>query len=275
MKNSNNESYNKQIYTIIALSIAIILGIVYLLVSGGTERIQEVLRNRKQKEEVAEVTPTPSSTPTPTPTPSATPTPTPTPEPTEEPNDADVTTNDSLTKIVNPTHYIDADYEPSDLEYVNVPSLGEFYLRKDARAACEEMFAAAMNDNIQLVLLSAYRSYAEQQYIYQQYVAEAGEAAYAQSDSIPGGTEHQLGLSIDLGDYSGVCQLQTCFDELESSQWLMENSYKYGYILRHPQGMEEYTHINYNPWSYRYVGKEEAKKIFESGKSMEEFYNFE
>lgn len=192
--------------------------------------------------------------------------------PEEERKKVDVTTDSSFTKIVNPQHLLDRNYEASDMEIPEIQQYGQQLLRREAALALEEMFAAAKNDGINLFLISGYRAYGEQEYLYQYYLNQSSVEALAMSDSIPGGTEHQLGLSVDLGGTDHVCELQNCFEDTATYKWLKDNSYKYGYIERHPKGKEEYTHIAYNPWSFRYIGKEEAKHIFDSKMAVEEYY---
>ena len=183
----------------------------------------------------------------------------------------DVTTDSSINRIVNPTMKVNAEYEPNDLVSPNVQQYGNQLLRQEASTSLEEMFANARNDGINLFLISGYRSYQEQDDLYHYYINQ-GYQNMEMSDSVPGGTEHQLGLSVDLGSIDHVCELNTCFNETAAYEWLKEHSYQYGYIERHPVGKEEYTHIASNPWSFRYIGKEEAKKVYDSGKALEEYY---
>ena len=92
----------------------------------------------------------------------------------------------------------------------------------------------------------------------------------AKSVAIPGTSEHQLGLAVDLVDanYGYLNEYQA---ETPTQQWLMENSWQFGFILRYPVDKSEITGIIYEPWHYRYVGKENAKDIYESGLCLEEW----
>ena len=205
------------------------------------------------------------TTPSPSPTPS--PTPTPTPEST-----IDTTTVSSIQKITNQNHPIDSDYVPADLTIVNVNSNGTQYLRSEAASALVNMFEAARRDNINLYLVSGYRSYAQQLELYNTYVRTDGKALADQYDAIPGACEHQLGLAVDLSDDNRDHDIDDSFETTAAYQWLLKHSYEYGYIFRFPRGKEAITGIAYNPWSFRYIGIEEAKKVYDSGLTLEEFY---
>ncbi len=206
-----------------------------------------------------------------TPSPSPTSTPTPTPEATVEPT-VDTTTVSSIQKITNKNHPIDPGYIPADLTKVNVNSNGTQYLRSEAATALTNMFEAARKDNINLYLVSGYRSYEQQLELYNTYVSTDGKALADQYDAIPGACEHQLGLAVDLSDDNRNHDIDDSFESTAAYQWLLKHSYEYGYIFRFPRGKEAITGIAYNPWSFRYIGVEEAKKVYDSGLTLEEFY---
>ncbi len=184
----------------------------------------------------------------------------------------DIVSDDSLYKIVNPFHMIDPGYVPSDLRVVNVSSYQSQKLRSAAADHMEQMFAAAQNDGIGLYLISGYRSYERQIELWNWWTEHYGEAHAQRIDDHPGGSEHQIGLSADIGTPDHYCELNTCFDETGAYAWLRAHAWEYGYIERHPAGSENVTGIMYSPWSFRYVGREEAEKIHASGLSMEEYY---
>lgn len=82
----------------------------------------------------------------------------------------------------------------------------------------------------------------------------------------PGESEHQTGLAIDVTNPS------RCFDKTSvEAQWIDNNAYKYGFILRYPENKEDVTGYNYEPWHIRYVGKDVAKKIYINSKTLEEY----
>ena len=206
-----------------------------------------------------------------TPTPSPTPSPTSTPEPTVEPT-VDTTTVSSIQKITNKDHPIDSGYVPANLTIVNVNSNGTQYLRSESASELVKMFAAAHKDGIDLYLVSGYRSYAQQLALYNTYVNTDGKALADSYDAIPGACEHQLGLAVDLSDDNRDHDIDNSFESTAAYQWLLKHSYEYGYILRFPPGKESITGIAYNPWSFRYIGIEEAKKVYDSGLTLEEYY---
>ncbi len=200
-----------------------------------------------------------------TPSPSPTPTPSSTPEPTAVPT-IDTTTITSIQKITNKSHPIDSTYVPSDLTAVNVSSNGTQYLRSEAASELAKMFTAALKDGVNLYLVSGYRSYAQQLDLYNTYVSTDGKALADTYDAIPGACEHQLGLAVDLSDDNRDHDID---DSFEFTLTIVKLA---GYILRFPRGKESITSIAYNPWSFRYIGAEEAKKVYDSGLTLEEYY---
>ena len=130
-----------------------------------------------------------------------------------------------------------------------------------------EMIAAAKSDGIKLWMTSGYRSYYDQQYIYNGYVKRDGQEEADTYSARPGHSEHQTGLAYDLNDLSWD------FGETPEGVWVAENCHKYGFILRYPKDKEEITGYKYEPWHIRYVGVEKATEIYESGLCLEEFLN--
>lgn len=102
------------------------------------------------------------------------------------------------------------------------------------------------------------------------YSAEEAKIEAAKSVAVPGTSEHQLGLAVDIVDVNNQ-NLDSSQEHTPVQKWLMENSWKYGFILRYPKGKSEITGIIYEPWHYRYVGKEAAADIVERGITLEEY----
>lgn len=102
------------------------------------------------------------------------------------------------------------------------------------------------------------------------YSRAAAEADTRTVVAVPGTSEHQLGLAVDIVDkkYQGLDERQ---EKTAVQKWLMKNSWKYGFILRYPTGKSDITGIIYEPWHYRYVGKKAAKEIYEQGVCLEEY----
>ncbi|MDO4666279.1 MAG: LD-carboxypeptidase LdcB/DacB [Streptococcus sp.] len=157
--------------------------------------------------------------------------------------------------IVNKHYPLSQDYNPGE----NPTAKAE--LLKLIAAMQEQGFA--ISDEY-----SGFRSYENQSQLYQNYVNQDGQEAADRYSARPGHSEHQSGLAFDLIDTSG-----NLVQEAGASQWLLENSYKYGFIVRYQKGMESSTGYMPESWHLRYIGKE-AKDIAQSGQSLEEYYGF-
>lgn len=142
------------------------------------------------------------------------------------------------------------------------------------------MFQAAKEEGIVLEVCSPYRDFEYQQMLFNRKIKrymnrgmsymEAYQLAN-QVVTVPGASEHQLGLALDLVTTNYVT-LDEGFAETEAGKWLAANSYKYGFILRYPLGKEYITGIEYEPWHFRYVGVEAATVITNEGITLEEFW---
>ncbi len=136
------------------------------------------------------------------------------------------------------------------------------------------MYNNALDDNITLKINNAYRSKDEQTQIFENKMNDyenegyTKEKAYEQTKltvQVPGYSEHETGLAIDFSD-------EGHYDENEKMwEWLKNNAYKYGFILRYPEDKYEITKIDYEPWHYRYVGKKAAKEITNKNLTLEEY----
>lgn len=179
---------------------------------------------------------------------------------------------DSLLVVVNKQNKLPEGSEPTDLVLPAVRNTGTNpYLRKDAASALEQMFQAAEADGIRLVLGSGYRSQQVQESIYNRYAAADGREAADRYSARPGHSEHQTGLAADISDENGENYLEESFDETPEGRWLFDHAHEYGFILRYPQGKEHITGYMYEPWHYRYVGRENAGMIHESALTLEEY----
>lgn len=184
----------------------------------------------------------------------------------------------SIEVLVNKQYGLPEDYEPNDLVYPDVHFIFEEkiekrMLRKEAAQALEEMFAGAKNDGIHLGGVSGYRSHATQTALFNRYVAKDGEEKAKTYSAVPGHSEHETGLAIDVSGSDGKCAAQDCFGGTKEAQWLEDHAWEYGFIIRYPKGKEEITGYQYEPWHLRYVGTEIAKDIKERGITLEEYYN--
>lgn len=141
----------------------------------------------------------------------------------------------------------------------------------EALSAFNEMVTAASGEGIYLHKISSFRSYDNQAQIYNNYVAMYGEE-YASSISAQAGTsEHQSGLSFDIGGVDQGMWLMQEFKDTSEGKWLRNNAYKYGFILRFPEGKEHITKYIFEPWHYRYIGKEYSANFKEGNLTLEEY----
>ena len=179
--------------------------------------------------------------------------------------------------IVNKYYYLDGEYEPDDLVTISTKyswgSLGSQKIRQEAYDAYVNMHNAANSEaNIYLMVNSSYRNYKDQQRVYNDYKNNHGEAYADNIAARPGYSEHQTGLALDI--FSLASPSQATFKDSESYQWLLNNSYKYGFILRYPEGKENITGYKFESWHYRYVGVDLAQKIHDSGLTFDEYYAY-
>lgn len=170
-----------------------------------------------------------------------------------------------LTILVNKYHKLPEDYEPSDL--VNIENTN-YRLRKPAAEALKELTNAAKNDNVVFYPFSAYRSYQTQNGLYINYKNRDGEKEADTYSARPGFSEHQLGLAVDVRSSSLPSNLTN-----EDYKWMMDNSYKYGFIIRYPKGKQHITQFIEEPWHIRYLGVELATKVHDSGLTYDEYYD--
>ena len=177
--------------------------------------------------------------------------------------------------LVNREHLLDEKFEPEDRIKMTVKraTSAAVYMERTAALALEKMFASAEEAGHKLFLKSGYRSYGTQKTTYENRLAQNkgkddGVVAY------PGSSEHQTGLSCDIlnEDYAARPRMTTDFSETAEAQWMKENCAEFGFILRYPEDATEITKIIFEPWHFRYVGREAAGYIMSRGITMEEFW---
>ena len=133
------------------------------------------------------------------------------------------------------------------------------------------LFSDAKAEGYSLKVASGYRSFADQRYIYNGYVAGSGQAAADRFSARPGHSEHQSGLAFDV-NHPDSNQLLTSFGDSPVGQWIAENAHRYGFIIRYPADKESVTGYMYEPWHLRYVGTDLAAALRESGLCLEEYF---
>lgn len=146
-----------------------------------------------------------------------------------------------------------------------LPSTYNPGMNSEAMAAFESMKKAAATEGINLFIVSGFRSYSYQANLYKNYVARSGQAEADRFSARPGHSEHQTGLAMDLNSAS------SSFVGTKEAIWLANNSYRFGFIVRYPEGKESITGYKYEPWHMRYLGIENAAKIYSSGLCLEEY----
>jgi zinc D-Ala-D-Ala carboxypeptidase len=180
--------------------------------------------------------------------------------------------------LVNKEFMLPGSYIPEDLVRPNVSfSFGEqdiekSYIRKDAAVHLEKMFAAAKQSGIELFAVSGYRSYDRQAVILDAEIQRAGMEKAVQAVAMPGSSEHQSGLAMDISSRSAKLELSEAFGETAEGKWLAENAHKFGFILRYPKGKESITGYQYEPWHFRYVGPA-AEEIYAKKLTLEEYFS--
>lgn len=141
------------------------------------------------------------------------------------------------------------------------------------------MLQGAAEDGVSLVICSPYRDLNRQEVLFNRKITaymkrgmsymDAYKTA-SQAVTVPGASEHQIGLALDIISNS-YSTLDEGFGETPAGKWLAAHSGEYGFILRYPKGKEYITSIEYEPWHFRYVGKDAAKVITQKGITLEEF----
>lgn len=184
------------------------------------------------------------------------------------------TANEDYTILVNKTNVLRSNYTPKNLVKLNIEFLSDTSnesrcMEKKAADSLEDLVATAKKENIILIGSSAYRSYKSQLRILKEETDKKGVDYADKYVAKPGQSEHQSGLAID------VTNRVRCFDKTsKEAQWLANNAYKFGFILRYPDGKEDITGYNYEPWHIRYVGKDIAKEIYMKNITLEEYLSY-
>ncbi|MBR1718468.1 MAG: M15 family metallopeptidase [Bacilli bacterium] len=174
--------------------------------------------------------------------------------------------------LVNKFYHLKEDYVPENIvDASKTYAYDENSATEETISAFKKMYAKAKSEGLNLIITSSYRTYKDQDRIWNSYAIRESEEwadAYA---ARPGYSEHQTGLALDIVTYKSTMDN---FDETPEAKWLADNAYKYGFILRYPKDKENLTGYDYEPWHYRYVGVENAKKIYKEGITFEEYYAY-
>ena len=163
---------------------------------------------------------------------------------------------EELLMIADKTHDIGPGYVPSDLvdlsgytlENAREPMLLRAVVIPDALAMSE----AALQEGVNLLISSAYRSYEYQKEVYARNVKESGQAKADRESARPGASQHQLGTAVDFGSITDA------FADTPAGIWLYKNAWKYGFSLSYPEGYESLTGYRHEIWHYRYITRQAA-----------------
>ena len=190
---------------------------------------------------------------------------------TPDPNDWNLT-------LVNPWNSLPEDYQPDLTQLSNGQSV-------DSRCApdLQTMLADCQAAGYSPLICSSYRTWEKQTQLYQSLTNKFVRKGYPRDEALqraskevapPGTSEHQLGLAVDIVDVNQQV-LDSSQENTPVQQWLMNNSWRYGFILRYPSDKSELTGIIYEPWHYRYVGRQAAEAITSQGLCLEEYLSQE
>ncbi len=177
--------------------------------------------------------------------------------------------------LVNKQHSI-----PEDYTFTLGTISGSLQCDERILEDLRSMLQAAKEDGIRLLVCSPYRDMERQILLFERKINSNMNRGMSYIEAyqmgsqwvmVPGASEHQLGLSLDI-----VCNsyqtLDSGFANTDAGQWLVDNCWRFGFILRYPEGKEYITGVSYEPWHFRYVGGEAAKIIMEEGITLEEFW---
>jgi len=180
--------------------------------------------------------------------------------------------------LVNKENLLASDYVPDEIVTIDEPMGSKIdknyvnHLNAEVYRNFKLMQADALKQGFEIFVDSSYRTYAYQEKVFNSIAIEKGLEHALQYVAPPGGSEHQTGLAFDVIFRRNGEMIEEQLETDPEIIWLYENSYKYGFILRYPKGKEEITGFNYEPWHFRYVGKELAMELHEKDITLEEYY---
>ena len=179
--------------------------------------------------------------------------------------------SDEESMLVNKFYTLNT-YSPEDLIEIDLYyAFDDVFIREIALDSFESLCDAAKNNDITLVASLGYRSYQEQENTYSNYRSYFGTREADNTVARPGHSEHQTGLALEIEPYGVDYEDAT---ETKEYKWLIKNAYKYGFIQRYPEGKEDITGYEFEPWHYRYVGTDVSVKLYREKITYDEYYAY-
>lgn len=177
--------------------------------------------------------------------------------------------------LVNAAHPLAAEYVPEELVEVRIPfcqpvAEEKTWMVREAARACERMVREAAYDGIEIKGISAYRSFTAQRDVFLRSAMKNGMDHARRYVAMPGTSEHQTGLAIDVGSKENGYELEESFAYTRTFAWILQNAYLYGFILRYPRDCEKVTGYAFEPWHLRFVGVRLARQMQNGKKCLEE-----
>lgn len=185
----------------------------------------------------------------------------------------------SMTVLVNKEYPLSSDYRPEDLVIPDILFNFNYYnekklMRMEAADALEQLFQASDKAGLNLCAISGFRCYQRQQQIYNKNMGTKGYEHTNLFSAMPGCSEHQSGLAMDVSTASINYRLEEVFAGTPEGKWLSKNAHLYGFIIRYPKNKSKLTGYAYEPWHIRYVGASLAAYLFQQDLCLEEYYNY-
>ena len=181
----------------------------------------------------------------------------------------DTDTKKGTMMLVNKFYHLKEDYVPENIvDTSKTYAYDENSATEETISAFKKMYAKAKSEGLNLIITSSYRTYKDQDRIWNSYAIRESEEWADSYAARPGYSEHQTALALDIVTYKSTMDN---FDETPEAKWLANNAYKYGFILRYPKGKEYITGFKYEPWHFRYVGVKIAKFIHDKKITLEEY----
>ncbi|MCQ9164945.1 D-alanyl-D-alanine carboxypeptidase family protein [Arthrobacter sp. STN4] len=151
--------------------------------------------------------------------------------------------------------------------------IGSQLMRWEAANQLTLFLRGASGAGVAVTTVSGFRSYSSQASLYNYYVSLYGQAVADTISARPGYSEHQTGLVMDIGNPDGACGLQACFAGTPAGQFAAANSWRYGFIIRYPNGYDAITGYTYEPWHLRYIGVRTATDMHYRGyRTLEQYF---